>query len=380
MDSYISDQSVSATSEMPIQTKEADAIPPDITPKDGDLDESHSKPVLVPDKPVFAPVDIGDLYEEEEEDVPWILEGYLLEGGWTLLAGPPKLGKTTLAYDAIVAVATGRPFLGREVIKKKVLLLGLEEHRRDIVARLRQRGGEEILGMVKLEFPPLPYAPPLLHAMQNYIVQEEIGLVVVDTLHAWWQIQDENDASQVNLKGHFLLRVIRSTNAAWLSLVHTRKRGGSGGEEIRGSSALAGLVDIAISMKGTTGGSHQRSLETISRYSDTPKTLIVYREEQGYQVLGTPEELSAQAKAEKVWSVLTTDKDQSIDELRKATTLTKQAISTALSTLNGRVYRSGLGVKRDPFLFRRNSIQPASNSIPEAVDELSKPPEPLKGE
>jgi RecA-family ATPase len=51
---------------------------------------------------------------------------------------PPKLGKTTLAYDAIVAAATGKSFLGREVIKKKVLLLGLEEHRRDIVARLRK--------------------------------------------------------------------------------------------------------------------------------------------------------------------------------------------------------------------------------------------------
>jgi predicted ATP-dependent serine protease len=271
MDSHISDQSVSATSEMPIQSKEADAIIPAITPKDGVLDESHYKP----DKPVFAPVDIGALYEEEEEDVPWVLEGYLVEGGWTLLAGPPKLGKTTLAYDAIVAIATGKSFLGREVIKKKVLLLGLEEHRRDIVARLRTGGGDEILGTVKVIFPPLPYTPSVLRDIQTYIAKEEIGLVVVDTLHAWWHIPDENDASQVNLYGHLLLEVIRSTNAAWLFLAHTRKQGGERGQEIRGSSALAGLVDIAISMKGTSGGIQQRSLDTISRYSDTPKTLIV---------------------------------------------------------------------------------------------------------
>src|SRR6185503_2841227 len=271
----------------------------------GSLDESHCKA----DKPVFAPVDIGDLYAEEEEDVPWVLEGYLLEGGWTLLAGPPKLGKTTIAYDAIEAVATGRPFLEREIIKKKVHLLSLEEHKRDIKARLRQCGGDAVVGAVKVIFAPLPYSTLVLHAMQNYIVQEEIGLVVVDTLHAWWQIQDENDASQVNRYGHLLLQVIRSTNAAWLFLVHTRKQGGSNGQEIRGSSALAGLVDIAISMKGTAGGNQQRSLDSISRYSDTPKTLIVYREGQGYQVLGTPEEVSIQAKADKVWSVLATDKD-----------------------------------------------------------------------
>ena len=141
------------------------SIRPPSIPSTGGLDESHSMPVLVPDKPVFAPVDIGDLYEEEEEDVPWILEGYLAEGGWTLLAGPPKLGKTTLAYDAIVAVATGKPFLGRGVMKKKVLLLGLEEHRRDIIARLRHCGGKEILGAVKVMLAPLPYAAPVLHAM-----------------------------------------------------------------------------------------------------------------------------------------------------------------------------------------------------------------------
>jgi hypothetical protein len=77
----ISAQSVSASEEIPIQSKEADTILPPITPKDGSLDESHCKPVLVPDKPLFAPVDIGVLYQEEEEDVPWVLEGYLAEGG-----------------------------------------------------------------------------------------------------------------------------------------------------------------------------------------------------------------------------------------------------------------------------------------------------------
>jgi AAA domain-containing protein len=375
MESHMSDQSASAPDEMPMQSQEADAILPAITPKDGSLDESHCKR----DKSVFAPVDIGVLYEEEEEDVPWVLEGYLAEGGWTLLAGPPKLGKTTLAYDAIVAIATGKAFLGREVVKRKVLLLGLEEHRRDIVARLRQCGGDEILGSVKVILSPLPYTPLILGHMQSYIEQEDIGLVVVDTLHAWWHIPDENDASQVNLYGHLLLEVIRSTNTAWLFLAHTRKQGGDNGQEIRGSSALAGLVDIAVSMKGTSGGSQQRSLEAISRYSDTPKTLIVCRAGQGYEVLGTPDEVSAQAKAEKVWSVLT-DNDQSIEKLSKATGLSKQAVSTALSNLNAQVLRSGLGVKGDPYLFSRNSIHPTSKSIPQTLDELNKPPEPLETE
>jgi len=67
MESHMSDQSVSAPNEISTQSKEADAIFPAIAPKDGVLDESHCKPV-------FAQVDIGVLYEEEEEGMS---HGYL---------------------------------------------------------------------------------------------------------------------------------------------------------------------------------------------------------------------------------------------------------------------------------------------------------------
>ena len=61
MDSHSADQSESAPEEIAIQTKEPDAILPALIPKDGVLDESHSRSV-------FAPVDIGVLYEQVEED------------------------------------------------------------------------------------------------------------------------------------------------------------------------------------------------------------------------------------------------------------------------------------------------------------------------
>ena len=359
----------SVADEVSMQAKEADAILPARTHAQGGLDESiHNG--------VFSPVDIGVLYEEVEEDVPWVLEGYLAEGVWTLLAGPPKLGKTTFAYDAIVAVATGKSFLGREVSQKKVLLLGLEEHRRDIVARLRRSGGDEILGLVKVIFAPLPYDSAVFRDMHSYIMQEDIGLVVVDTLHAWWRLPDENDAGQVNKYGHPLLQLIRSTKAAWLVLAHTRKQGGEHGQEIRGSSALAGLLDIAISMKRT--GGQQRSLEAISRYADSPIKLIVQRGEDGYEVLGTPDEVSTKAKAEKFWAALTGN-DQSIEELRKATSLSKQDITRAFTALKDRVLRTGKGCKGSPYCYRQNSIHPTSEPKPETLDESKEQLESVVG-
>jgi hypothetical protein len=108
------------------------SIRPSTAPYTGRLDEWNLSPG-------FRPVDIGKLLQEEDAEVPWIVEGYLAEGGFTVLAGAPKLGKTTLAYECVVAVAAGNPFLDRATVHGKVLILAVEEHRRDVALRLRGR-------------------------------------------------------------------------------------------------------------------------------------------------------------------------------------------------------------------------------------------------
>jgi predicted ATP-dependent serine protease len=171
-------------------------------------------------------VDIAELYEEVDGDIPWVIEGYLIKGCLTLLAGPPKLGKTTFAYHALVSVSLGKQFIGREITKGNVLLLGLEEHRRDIIQRLQDCSDQDLSGLVKIEFGPLPFDVYVLREMVAYIKQEGIGLVVIDTLPVWWRLSDESDASEVVRKGMPLVQAIHETGAAWLGLVHSRKGGG----------------------------------------------------------------------------------------------------------------------------------------------------------
>jgi len=349
------------STETNVRPETENTIRPTDTPGAGGMDESN--PAWT-----FRPIDVETLLEEPEEEVPWILDGYLARGLLTLLAGPPKLGKTTLAYDAIVAVATGQPFLNRDVAQAKVLLLGLEEHRRDIVARLRDNGGDKLAGQVKVIFGPLPFTPALLKELAQFINQEQIGLVVVDTIHAWWGLSDENDAAEVMRKGFPLLLAIRRTRAAWLGLAHTRKGGGEGGEEIRGSSALLGLVDVAVTMKRTESGDPQRCLTSFSRYADTPRKLIIEFGPDGYRHLGSPEELSAEGKGEKLWAALT-DTEQTVEALRNTTGLTKQEVSRAVTRLGEKVIRDGEGHKGDPYRYRRNSIRPSTHSESETPDE-----------
>ena len=332
------------------------------------LDESNPFSLL-------RPVDIAQLYDEVEGDMPWVLDGYLVKGGLTLLAGPPKLGKTTLAYQILAAIAEGVPFLGKTVAQSKVLLLGVEEHRRDITQRLFDSGTKDLSGLVKVEFGPVPFNETSQKELVVYVKQEQIGLVVIDTLPVWWNLADESNAAEVITKGALLLKAIRNTDAAWLCLVHARKGGGEHGEEIRGSSALAGLADIAISMKRTPAGDPQRSLETISRYAETPRSLTIELEKDVYRALGTPEEVSAAARAERVWTVLT-DIDQRTDELCEITDLSKQDLSLAVGRLGDNVVRTGKGHKGDPYRYRRNPIRPSSNSEVEVLDKSTQPIEP----
>lgn len=77
---------------------------------------------------------------EEEEKMNWIFQDYLPVGGAVLLAAKPKTGKTTLVYHLLAALAQGHRFLERDTIPTAVLILAVEEHRRDVKNRLRSLG------------------------------------------------------------------------------------------------------------------------------------------------------------------------------------------------------------------------------------------------
>ncbi len=72
--------------------------------------------------------------------IKWIVPGILPEG-LTLLAGKPKLGKSWLALDIAVAVASGGSVLGRQCEPGPVLCLALEDNQRRLQKRLQLVAG-----------------------------------------------------------------------------------------------------------------------------------------------------------------------------------------------------------------------------------------------
>ncbi|MEI8015206.1 MAG: AAA family ATPase [Nitrospira sp.] len=336
------------------------SIRPKSDPKSGSLDESNSG---------FNPEDLGELLQKPQEEIDWLVHGYLAPRRLTAKAGPPKIGKTTAAYEAIVHVARGLPCLGRKVRQVKVLVLAVEEHSDDVIRRFQKQGVEGLEGQIKVVTGPLEFSVNVLRDIVEYVAAHDIGLVVVDTLPAWWHLENENDASEVLRSGRMLLNAIRQTKAAWLCLVHTRKSGGEGGDEIRGSSALLGLVDIAISMKRRPGDPQERVLESVSRFSQTPKELVIRYGKNGYEAMGSPAQVSVQEKTEQVLAVLD-QTPRTIHEIVESTGLSKQDVSRAIDILGMQVVREGSGHKGAPFTYHlRKPIRPNSHPRGEGMDE-----------
>lgn len=306
----------------------------------------------------FAPLTAGDFLDlgDEDEAVEWILEDYLPAGGLALLVAKPKEGKSTVAYELAVRVAQGRAFLNRGSHQGGVLILALEEHPRDVRLRLRSLGADRLLNLYVCAR-PLDCTADTMGAIRRFVSDQGIRLVVMDTLGAFWDVHDENDAAEVTQAMKPFLALARETGACVLLIHHARKSDGSYGDEIRGSGALFAAVDIAIILKRHEIQT-QRVLHAVSRYPETPAKLVLDLTETGYVALGDPAALNKQARRDKIKAALS-----DILELPKVISARAgvalrdgRRLLDALAE-GGEAFREGKGRKGSPHRYAKNAIR-----------------------
>ncbi|MBI4636281.1 MAG: AAA family ATPase [Candidatus Rokubacteria bacterium] len=311
----------------------------------------------------------ADILAQPPEPIPWVWEAYLGPGTLALLVAFMKVGKSTLAYTLAVAVARGTPFLTRATKKGGVLILAIEEHPQDIRRRL-ERLGMQSGDPIYVHFGSLDASPKTFEAMADYIRQNEIALVIIDTLAFFWTVINENDNAEMVRRVRPLLNLARETNIAVLALHHERKSGGEDGRGIRGGSALFALVDQALLLDRRQGGaSTQRVLKAVGRYDETPRELILKFDDGGYRAIGSRDEAQKEDMKTTVRGALS-DQPKDIETLVKETGLTGKAVRAALGALGAEVTREGKGVKGDPARYRLA----ASDSIPSQPSLMGEDP------
>jgi hypothetical protein len=178
----------------------------------------------------------------------------LLPAGLTILAGRPKLGKSWLALQIAIAVATGGDVLGQRAAPGPVLYLALEDTPRRLKDRLAKQGAPAAASVTfHTQWAALSQeglADLMVACAQGY------RLVVVDTLSRGMGRADPLDAVDMVLLLGGLQRLAARYDLALLLIDHHRKPNASVGDavdDILGSTAKAGVVDAALGLYKVRG-------------------------------------------------------------------------------------------------------------------------------
>jgi len=205
---------------------------------------------------------LGELLHESVEGPPWLVEGRLPRSGFSILAGKPKAGKSTVARCLALAVSRGEPWLGSPTHRGVVLYLGLEEKRAEVQTHFKAMGATE-------EDPVHVFVAPSpqdgLERLRTSTAELSPALIIIDPLFRFVRIRDANDYAVVTASLEPLMVLARGTAAHVLAVHHMGKGERTGGDSILGSTALFGAVDTALLLRRSE---KYRTLSSIQRYGE----------------------------------------------------------------------------------------------------------------
>ena len=182
---------------------------------------------------------------EEQQGVPWLVEGLWTQQGVGLLCGSPKSCKTWLALELALSVASKTPMLGKyEVIDSgAVLLFAAEDAPAMVRARLSGMAQQRGLSLTDLPLHLVMQRSLRLESAEDQarlratVARYRPKLLVLDPFVRLSSI-DENSSREVSAVLAYLRSISTEHEAAILVVHHARKSNGSGaaaGLALRGS-------------------------------------------------------------------------------------------------------------------------------------------------
>jgi DNA-binding transcriptional ArsR family regulator len=323
---------------------------------------------------VLLPVPLESLLENVPPEPAWVLRGYVAPFALTLLAGRPKVGKSTLLFSLLARVTVGEPFIDLETLSAGALLLS--EERRDTLAEKARItglnsfpqpspsiGGNErkpVHVLMRHDAGSAPW-PEVVRQAIAYAHTHSLGVLVVDTWDRWTNLRgdSENAAGSVN-SALEPLQFAAASGLAVLIVTHQRKGFGEYGEAVRGSNALTGGVDVVAELERPAAslalGKQARVLRAVSRFSSTPDELYLELDidEGMFRRIERPEEVKADVDRERILQLLAELGEATANTVADEAELPEPTVRRHLKMLRERelVTRTGAGKKGDPHLWQ----------------------------
>ena len=220
--------------------------------------------------------DIPRIEDVGSAEIEWDVEGVVPRGTVNLWTGEAGCGKSTLVSALGFSVSKGEAFLGRQTVRRPVLILDAENPAMAVLERFRRLGivtddGFRIWGQWTGEDPPAG-GGVILEWIQRC---DPKPLIVIDSFIRFHP-ESENDSGEVQktMGGY---RKLAASGATIIILHHIGKA--ETARDYRGSSDIKAAIDVAYKITNIGDGSRLDTLELRAfkqRISVTPHLYIKY--------------------------------------------------------------------------------------------------------
>lgn len=181
----------------------------------------------------------AELMQKQLPPLKWIVPNYLPEG-CTILAGKPKIGKSWLVLNMVIAISQGTSVLGETCCKRDVLYCALEDGHLRLQTRIR-----DLLGTTAPNFNYALTMPALEKGGREWLLQyiaehRSVSAIFVDTIAKLRGIRtpgEDPQAYDYRLIG-MLHDIHKQTGVSFTAVTHTRKQE---------------AMDVFDTVSGTTG-------------------------------------------------------------------------------------------------------------------------------
>ncbi len=240
----------------------------------------------------------ADELDSMQLEKPFFVVEKILPCGLVLVASPPKYGKSWLALDMCISVATGTKFLGFKTNKCGVLYLALE----DSYNRLQERMKKVLNGRIApKEFATSIRAADLGHGLvrqlEDYLTRcPETKLIVIDTFQKIrTDMKRGESAYTADYREAGTLKSFADTYKIALVLVHHTKKMRDISDtfaNISGTMGLTGAADTMIVMSKEKREDEDTKLSLTGRDIEMQEYQMNFNKECcRWHILGTADEV-----------------------------------------------------------------------------------------
>jgi len=289
---------------------------------------------------------LSDFLVQPENEIAWLVDGWMPMAGSSAAIAKPKVGKSTFARNLALAVASGSDFLGRPTQQGPVIYLALEESNRRVREQFRRIG---CTGLEPIYVHTGPAPLKLFEELYPFMESLNPVLVVIDPLFRAVRVQDSSAYAEMTAAFDPILRLAQSTGCHVLVLHHASKMATDATNAALGSTAIAGSVDSIFHLNNLAG---ERTIEAVLREGDaSPKAVLtIDPETEQISLSGTVEERE-RGKVRDAILEITADawlpEDKITDGVEGRTTYIRSELRSLVE--DGKLAKEGKGGKSGKF-------------------------------